>query len=50
MKGHEEVWHGFIDIMFSSHYGVPETAAVFTNEALDSTTLSCPFDGIVDSY
>nr|XP_022332267.1 uncharacterized protein LOC111129982 [Crassostrea virginica]XP_022332268.1 uncharacterized protein LOC111129982 [Crassostrea virginica] len=44
--GHEEVWHGFIDIMFSSHYGVPETAAVFTNETLDSTTLSCPFDDL----
>lgn len=25
--GHEDVWHGFIDILFSSHTGISESIA-----------------------
>lgn len=43
--GHEEGWHGFTDIVFSSHHGVPDTAAAFVNESLNSATLTCQDDG-----
>lgn len=26
LLGHEQVWHGFIDIVFSSHLGIPAMA------------------------
>nr|XP_022288113.1 uncharacterized protein LOC111100476 isoform X3 [Crassostrea virginica] len=44
--GHEEVWHGFIDIIFSSHAGIPETAAsvVDSEDNVGSETLTCSFD------
>lgn len=28
ISGHEKVWHGFIDVIFSSHLGVPTIANV----------------------
>lgn len=45
--GHEEVWYGFIDIVFSSHGGIPETAASFVEDNQSSATLTCSFDVLV---
>lgn len=28
ISGHELVWHGFVDIVFSSHQGIPAIANV----------------------
>ncbi|KAK3090913.1 hypothetical protein FSP39_015683 [Pinctada imbricata] len=42
--GHEEAWHGFLDIIFHSHGGLPETAAAFVEDNQGSETLTCPFD------
>nr|XP_034308692.1 uncharacterized protein LOC117683513 isoform X1 [Crassostrea gigas] len=36
--GHEDVWHGFIDILFSSHTRIPESIATVTETLSPSTS------------
>lgn len=51
--GHEDVWHGFIDILFSSHTGISESIATVPESLspsispLDSETegIFCYSDG-----
>lgn len=44
--GHEEGWHGFADIVLSSHDGVPDTiSTTHINESQESATLTCSDDG-----
>lgn len=51
--GHEDVWHGFIDILFSSHTGISESIATVPESLspsispLDSETegIYCYSDG-----
>ena len=38
--GHEDVWHGYIDIVFSSHVGIPECIATAQVHQISSPTSS----------
>lgn len=49
--GHEEGWHGFADIVLSSHDGVPDTiSTTHINESQESATLTCSDDDCDDDY
>lgn len=40
ISGHELMWHGFVDIVFSSHQGIPAIAnAVMEKEEITSVKL-----------
>lgn len=41
--GHEEVWHGFVDIVFASHENVePETIATTVKYSEDDSEFTTP--------
>lgn len=39
--GHQDVWHGYTDIVFQSHAGIPECIATTQVSSLSSLSSSC---------
>lgn len=45
--GHEEVWHGSIDIILSSNGGIPETAASYFDDSQGFVTVASHLNGMM---
>lgn len=44
--GHEEVWHGSIDIILPSNGGITETAASYFDDSQGLVTVASPMNGM----
>lgn len=45
--GHEEVWHGFIDIILLSNGGIPETAASYFDDSQGLVAVASHINGMI---